>query len=626
MMNNPKKVSGDWAKGKENVGVRLFYVLLLLACGVLDAQTPADIFHFDSSSKALITYCGMIGKISKLPDCATMSYADCLFSAEFHVKGQKIILLFPGIKDRKLVHYENFPCKDMSYVVQVLPWDELPESFRTIQIADQLDDFSSPIFYVMKIDRKKEEAKDQPVPQVSKSLFSELKIHKAPENPVAKKLRRQRIQTETARINQCLQEHGGSFPAWYQEISKISFPRKSREEIVQGTLFYLPPNVSGLIPDKLDKKNCALTGLKALNDFLKQYNIDLIVVFFPEYWEVAAAVFYPDLMPKDKIIDVRRMNLIYELLQSDIEAVDMLPAISQEKFTYPPLLFQAHLQDGHPSEGAAKIAAHELAGVLSRYAFPPQLAPQAFSLQKHAMRSGREYGKYQEDAILVHGKPISLAFKEAPYMIIGDSFSYHPQSFSSTVAYLAMKTGIVPTYTGRTAGATSIFREMLRLHMGHDILNKVKVVVTITMPSFFYKPWDIPSDVIVNNIQAVYSQENKFHGIIASVAGKPIEFGPGFYEEKQEPASKKSVPLIVLTIPEVRPAPECLIIQYANRGILSFLSVQDATHRELQKYDLPNNEGGETLRFTLPSQLQQPLQLEFPPGIHIIKITLGSSK
>ena len=479
---------------------------------------------------------GKIGDVSRLPDPKTAPYEDCLFAAEFFPQEKqncKTILLFPGFENRKIIQKNTAIKSGISVHVKAIPFDDLPEDIQLIQQANDFDDFDSDVYYVTDFESIADLGETRKIIR-----RSGITIVSPEADPKANEKREHRIKAEKERIDKIIADHGGIEKWRKEDIYKRMRAQwdadgtdTKRQKEVEGVLFSWNRAIIGTFSAPLPEKN-AIKGLAALNDFLKRHGIHLIVLMWPYPEEVSADLFFPEIVGKDSYLDTIRVHLMQEFLNNDIEIIDLLPVLKEKRFDYPPLLFQAHLYDSHPASGAARIAGEEVAKILKRYSFQP--ITDKFSFVDIPMSLTRSYKDYSEVAVQINGTKYSFD-DNSTILFAGDSFAYHPQFPSSTGAFCSLYLNQMIALCSRSGGAQKIFRTLLQEHQSNSLLDKKRVVVLSTIPSFFInREWEIPhgypdfkSETL--EIYSTFSPTNKFETIkaVLSSTGKSLDFSNG---------------------------------------------------------------------------------------------------
>ena len=601
----------------------LVFFCLLTCCGSDEYANKAITSEKEQSTvqyansfdvpEASVMLSGTIGKVSALPDPAKAPYEDCLFSAEFFSQEKdflKTILLFPGFKDRVLFPESELIKQGISIRIHAVPFDDLSEEMQIIQQADDLNDIDSEIFYVKSFEI------------IDEIKGSSQRIHRAevtitpPERDVqADEIRANRIKDELQRIEKIVEDNGG-FEEWRKKAIYRELKDQKEQRTINDVLFSWKEGCLKRFASGYPKEN-AVAGLQALNSFLLKKGIHLIVLFWPAPEEVVADLFFPEAIEKEQYLDVTRVQLMQELLKQNVETVDLLPPLKENRFRYPPLLFQAHLYDEHPSSGATRIAGETVSEILKRYSKKEENPKDIYSLIEIPMAEGRNYMDFKETAVSLNGKSYSFV-DDADILFAGDSFCYHPQIPSSVGAFCGYYSKKRNALIARSGGAQRMFRSLLQAHQKTGLLNKKKVIVLSVIPSHLKVGWEIPVGypdfkAETYEIRKTLSPQNQFSGVSAkwSVSGTPIDFSTGSISLDERPSSRDK---IVLTLPDSEGVQE---------GILS-VSTKSSAYYELTFLDSDNQvfyTGGGLRHFNngeeemlIPFKTGRNMQLIFSPS------------
>ena len=570
---------------------------------------------FDVQGESVI-FSGKIGRVSPLPDPQKAPYEDCLFSAEFFPVEKdytKTILLFPGFKNRVIFPESEHIKKDISIKAYVLPFDELPDEVQIIQQADELNDIDSEVFYV-----KFFELTDDIKVSYQRINRATVTIVPPKTDINANNARSKRIEAERKRIQSIIEDNGG-FDEWRQK--GIYSVLKEQKEINNVLFSWSGDSILKGFASKYPQYS-AVEGLTALNLFLQSHGIHLIVLVWPSPEEVSADLFFPEDIKKEQYLDIKRVQLMQDLLTHDVEVIDLLPPLKEHRFAYPPLLFQAHLYDSHPASGAARVAGETIAQILKRYSDAEPETNDLFSLIEIKMRNGRQYEDHTETAVSLNGKQYSFS-DDSDILFAGDSFAYHPQIASSVGAFFSYYSKKRTALHSRSGGAQRLFRTLLQAQQQTKLLDSKKAVVLSVIPSHLFLKWEIPIGYPdfkdeTFEIRKYLSPENNFGDASAqwSASETPIDFSTGkIPSDIQIPPRGK----VMLCLPD---------FEGINEGILSIVT-RSPEYFELRFSEngngwslytgggLWNNNEEEIL---IPFQTGKEMKLLFSPNVSIVEI------
>ena len=253
----------------------------------------------------------------------------------------------------------------------------------------------------------------------------------------------------------------------------------------------VPPSTEGILQDGLffqrlrhthyqkviDTKAEApsLRMIRALHAELDSRGIDFLVVPFPFKEEIFADAFLPG-GPTDGVFVPERLQLIQQLLESDIEVLDLtaaLQAAGERNSLYYPY------EDPHPADGAIQIAAKEIAERLKRYQCPPQLHHLKYRISAFTMpeefqqRRGRELKFFPDNPTFTakvvidnSGDLLPTGSLSSPYLLLGDSFTRCPSLYKIYGAnikdHIALNCGIIPATISVNGSAGQSMRNLAR--------------------------------------------------------------------------------------------------------------------------------------------------------------------
>lgn len=250
----------------------------------------------------------------------------------------------------------------------------------------------------------------------------------------------------------------------------------------------------------------------AVSKWLKQKNIDLLVVPVPRIPEVYADKIAAG-APPDGIIAPQLRRFLLELCNADVEVVDLLPVFLKARVASPQPLFL--VADGHWSDRAQKLAAIEIGKRLKRYDFvltalkekpvfssaAVEVPFQGANFKFLTAAERKEVASAVAAMSLTHvtttdgGKPFMDA-AASPVVVIGDSFTHYFQNEirpGSGIDALLSKEINIPVSNVSTAGGTvAPIKDFLRRP---ELLRGRRVVVWILNAALLGYPkeeWALP--------------------------------------------------------------------------------------------------------------------------------------
>ncbi len=481
----------------------LFYLIGLLVVLLGSARV---------SAKPIILE-GRIVNSSALPLPEKSDYPDCNYTAMFQVENilsqdssipEKIVLVIPGFRKRKLLTDSIYPSGQRLKVTIEL-FDDIPETLRQIQQADQINSLECDYYYLTEGIR---------IDQIGSIVRSPGRFHKT--NPLtqptavtkkhkltsqekrAAKLRKQAIKKDLDRINQLLAKNGGDFKKWYDNLNDM---RKEYGKVIEKKdCKWIGDSYFSLKSWALYKEEYLnydfVSAMIDYNQYLRDRNIDFIVVRVSSMNEVVGDLFIKDFNNPEFNPYLHKMNKI--LLENDVETIDLVPSLEKNRLKYS-LLFWYQTTDPHPAEGAGRITAQILSDRIKRYSMRKNKYPRVY-LASTTMIPFRD-DRYKCDYTYPDGSPkwnpdSPVEFKgvftdkgevmqikegnNSPVLFIGDSFvDYSPYHIrgGSIPQYFYYESGVLPDKFCRYGGATRLFGELIR--KGDSFLVNRRVVIFI---------------------------------------------------------------------------------------------------------------------------------------------------
>lgn len=421
------------------------------------------------------------------PDPKTSDYPDC--TAVFHCRrterlrpaGADILVVLTLFRARQLAPAAAF---EVGAVVQaqLVPWDEMPDSARSVQRVDETNAFDLPVFAAI----APEEARDE------RTFTATPPDGKAPSQ-------QQAIAASIAAIEARLALHG-SFARWHEQLeplrnelyAKLAAAGGKLEQpgrILLSTIYPISHTPNGEWPDP------QIAYFVALRDQLAALGIDLIVVPFTERENVTALAFL-DHPPADGVVHAFREQFHLRLLQAGIEVVDLRPALAAAMPDYVNVFYDA--EDGHPADGAIQVAAHEIAQRLRRYG---ELEPRYTTFRTRTVRykipdryelfPERVHRQLSYSATAVSredGSAIQRSVPDAPILLVGDSFSGVPYAFgpanADLAAHLTKETGLLVRRLEVGSGGPQLMVHMAR--EGRALTQGVRVCVYVFRENYMW--------------------------------------------------------------------------------------------------------------------------------------------
>jgi|GEM_PF-5331534 len=480
---------------------------------------------------------GALTRVSKLPDPAKSDYKDCYFTSEFDVSavisgqvpGNRIVVLFPAFTNRKLTPEAKLKPGD-KLRLKLIPFESLPQEAQTIQQADDLEGFATEIFFAKGAERLDQLSASQAAPRKN-AVFNYVsgfaKPLNAPLPPAVLDARKTAIQHDLAEAKAKLaaleNAKGEGLAARYVNDRKLREPELTPvgKTFLWGrngkSCFALPVDYNPFLGPPQDGVPCrkgtglmddkrfvgpaidavALESLKSLNEYLAFNNVQLVVVLFPDMFQVASRLALPQYAPYQ---DERSLRIEKALLENDIEVINPFDQLVAEAGNYPFLFYYDRLYDNHP-DGAVDVATKLLAQRLERFkgVAAPKFRLDAFAAVDCENPEGRLWpldfdGHKKKDVvltkrILLNGQDPNNFAADSPFLVIDDSYSRTP-GWNAFPAFCGMKTGIVPCYCGFSGyGLSTTIPKWLLVRREMLLKGKMVCLMPVGFWAFSHNRW-----------------------------------------------------------------------------------------------------------------------------------------
>ena len=322
-----------------------------------------------------VTFEGTIRATSTIPDPATNDYDNCLYALFIELESFvpnkqalsqemscEAVIAVPIMKD-KIINKDNIFQPGDKVICICAEYDTMPQDIQEIQFSDDIQSFEHQQYYVLTINKINAFTLDGSK-NFAKREITILPIQKLPKNEKAAKMRKERIQSEIARIEEEIKKHGGSFEKWKEEYKPIAEKYKQLcDEDWKGWINDSFFSASGAETTYNTKEY--IEGVTPYKNYLDQNNIDLIVVRFPSKWDFAARVLCGDTFQENPAW----IEHYYECLKNDIEIVDPMPELYQHRFDFNEFYYYQVPGEIHPHDGYSFVAAQVLSDLLERYSY-----------------------------------------------------------------------------------------------------------------------------------------------------------------------------------------------------------------------------------------------------------------
>ncbi len=304
-----------------------------------------------------------------------------------------------------------------------------------------------------------------------------------------KAARAEAIARDRAKIAQLLEANNGSFAKIAEKLAPAYAANNEAAQKNESKWFengYFTAGQVGATPVKSN----FVQAMTALDRYLKEQGVDLIVIRVPNRNEAAFGLFSENPLPGECNPYFREVQ--QQLLDADVEYLDGLEIVQRERGKYPLNYWYTIPKEGHPAEGLSMALAELLAGRLNRYQFPA-------TGKYHAVTDTDAFKKVNfpaGNAKFDPAKPYSFAAVRAedgsvptiaenngsPLLFISDSYGAYPgvKAGASVPHYLLLKLphqGDWMYRNGSSQGAsTFLYRK------GLDFVKNRQVVVLLAHP------------------------------------------------------------------------------------------------------------------------------------------------
>lgn len=182
----------------------------------------------------------------------------------------------------------------------------------------------------------------------------------------------------------------------------------------------------------------------------------------------------------------------YECLKNDIEIIDPMPAMWEERFDFPLFYFYHWPTEYHPCEGTAFVLGKEIAEVLKRYPHPkaePEIVLRDFQcgIDRPGFYWPDGNGKFDPEENLVmkqavqDGDPLGVVLcSGAPFLFFSGSAFWFPQGSlgASVPAYAAYFLQTRPDWFYQRGDVNPLVKHLAN----SDILHSRRAVVFVGSP------------------------------------------------------------------------------------------------------------------------------------------------
>ncbi|GFO64816.1 hypothetical protein M1B72_05095 [Geomonas paludis] len=478
-------------------------IFICVSTCALAANTPKP----DGTEVSVVE--GTLIQVSKLPQADRNPYPDCNFTAVLEIQRitagksipKKVILVLPGFVARQYTSEAGFKTGDLVRAT-IVPFASMPDRIKQTQQADEVEDvdleffFARPIVKISAFQPVKEKLSFTDRRDSSDQIVSEIK------DPAAATERLRQMREDLRHINEELTKHGGDWDYWYESLNRFraQYKKKYDEKAqlwVGDSYFSAGQNEYGK-----GYSRDFVSSLVAFNKYLKDRNVDLIVVRVPQKGEIVDDLFTD--APTDQISNPYLLRLYKELLDADVEVVvDEVPRLKKARMSFPLMYYYQDFTEEHPAEGAAWVIAEMISERLQRYdsirkSPKVPLKREKVSLQTGGFKWPAGNSKFKPTepvtfySISSDQLPLLKQGNNSPVLVVGSSFIGSPsfERGGNIPAYMAYQTGVIPDVLYREGSNATIPRTIAR--EGDAFLKHRSVCVFPLVPWAIHLPLDLP--------------------------------------------------------------------------------------------------------------------------------------
>ena len=456
--------------------------------------------YYQDTKLDSVCFQGTIRATSIIPDPERNDYDNCLYALFVEIDSLlsdampdteiacEVIVNVPIMKDKAILSNNIFLPGDKIWCACV-EYDTMPQAIQEIQLSDDIQSYEHQQYFSIGIKKISAFSKEGNR-NFAKREITILPIQTFPRDEKAAALRKERIQKEIARIEEEIKKHGESFETWKEEYKPIveKYKKLSSEGYkgwINDSFFAAGGNETAYRTKEY------IEGIKPYHDYLKQHNIDLIIVRIPTKQDFAVHVLASNTFQENPAW----IEHYYECLKNDIEIVDPMPEMWEHRFDFPLFYFYHIPAEGHPFEGQAYISAKAISEVLKRYEYskteqPITLEDSDFKTNdaRFLWPEGNEKFNPKENIIFKqtnqNKKTIgNLAVNTgSPFLFLSNSYFWYPQRSlgASVPGYTAFFLQHIPDWFYQDGIGNPMIRNLVS---DPQALSNRKVVIMVGHPS-----------------------------------------------------------------------------------------------------------------------------------------------
>ena len=440
-------------------------------------------------------------RVSKIPESSKSVYPDCNYAVRVQTGGKILCLIIPAFRNRTAVKGTVLKSGDLIRV-PVLPEDKMSPKEKSIELADDINDFENEIRYVPSAAEIQLVGAAGKIEE-SKAAPPEKKVSASPEAGTSPKqraywkqqpLRQKTIAANTRRLQEILAAHEG-VEKWNESIRplyEMCGKNPSCDRWVNGAFFStwrkedFKPNYIWTVS--------ALPNIREVDEFCRRHFIDLVVVPVPKPSTFALSVLYPESLSRDRIADPGYYKHLLELSENQIYVVDVYD-LFLKNYSKHPLLYLP--EDHHLAYGGQELLAAHLAEIVRTYDFPVKFRPGDLKLKalthqelfgkKERLPDGFRPARPVQYPVVLQpdGKPLQTTTPGESIQICfaGDSILRVPDidAGCSLSAVFCYQTGFEVITYHRSSGARHVLNRLMREEKN---LKNIRVVFMVYIADY----------------------------------------------------------------------------------------------------------------------------------------------
>ena len=585
---------------------------------------------YENSSFDSKTFEATIRATSAIPDPETNDYDNCLCAVFVEIDSlfsevspdkqiaSEVIITVPIMKDKIILEDNIFQPGDKVRVT-CAEYDEMPQGIQEIQISDDIQSYDHQQFYPLEI-RKISEFQKGGNRNFAQREITILPIQNLPTDGKAVRMRKERIHQEIVRIEEEIKKHGGSFDAWKEEYNPIA--EKYRLMSSEGWKGWINNSYFAAGESESTYTTAEFIGaILPYKEYLEKNNIDLVIVRVPSKADFAARVLGNDSFQENPAW----VEHYYECLKNDIEIIDPMPEMYEQRFDYP-LFYFYHIQNEiHPFFGYSFVTSKKIADVLKRYSYKEADSPlslQQTSLPLQAPRYVYPEGNSKYNSLEPmsfyrvdqNGKTIGNLNSStgSPFLFLSNSLFWHPNrgSGASVPGYTSYYLQTIADWSYQEGIDISMLRNLI----SRPILlsNRKAVVLGVRWDNWKEFPalpkYLLDQDVKTISLEKVFENES-ITKLLA--AGSPCTISNDNGAVAIEATEPNPTLSFFMNIPALEGKSTCMLRLVFDKSTYATISVKDPMSKTVIDLNRISKEDNLSVDFFIPlSQIEKQIQLD----------------